>query len=425
MGTFNDIVRKLKEMQSTIVSKGGKVNVAHTNPSPDELIAGIKSIETNRPQVTAGNGYAIIVAERAGTKIKLYKEDTNALVNEITIGSGGYVTFTVDSIGSYKAIAYNSEGTEIWFNSVSVNEPGVFNIKVGLPMESYTWDELNEAAAEGYIKYMFNKWDSKKLDSFMGSTTADHRTAYFIGSDHDDKVGGGKAGATFMILTTKSKYKHWNTSNTNENGVSWVGSLIRQNCLKAGEDYYTFDRTVNESSSGTYYVFDDVNGVFVEQTLPANYVAGSKYYLKGTMDSDGAFIAGFPTDFVKYLVQVKKRTWAGYGGDVTSETLAKLDNRVVETNDWVFAPSSTEVFGTTDRFTTTYDKPNLDGEQYEAFKVFKENRIRYSADRWFRNPYVSSSNYFCTWYNNGYVYYNSASGTFAVPLCFCIGNKSA
>ena len=423
MSTFNDVVRKLKEIQSEIVAKGGKVLVARTNPSPDELINGIKSIETNRPQVTSANGYAIIVAERAGITIKLF-DNSNTQLNEVTLGGGGYTTFTVASVGYYTAKAYDRDGNELWTNGVSVNEPGIFNIKVGLPMENYTWDELNDAAADGYIKYMFNKWDSKKLASFMGSTTASQITAYFIGSEHDDAVGGGKAGATFMLLTTKSKYKHWATANTNDNGVSWVGSLIRQNCLRIGEAQYIFDKSVTSTTSGTYYVFDDMNGVFVEQTLPDNYVAGTKYYTKTIMEADGAFIAGLPEGFINYLVQVKKKTWGGYGGSVTDATFAGLDSKVIVTHDWMFAPSVSEVFGMQDRY-VEYDKYELEGEQYEAFKEFKENRFRYSADRWFRSPYVPTSNYFCLWGSNGYVYSNYANSTYNIPLCFCIGNKSA
>ena len=187
-----------------------------------------------------------------------------------------------------------------------------------------------------------------------------------------------------------------------------------------------FAKSVTAETSGTYYVFDDVNGVFVEQILPDNYVAGTKYYTKTIMEADGAFIAGLPEGFINYLVQVKKKTWGGYGGDVTSDTFAKLDSKVIVTHDWMFAPSSSEVFGTEDRFSTTiYDKRELDGEQYEAFKEFKENRFRFGEDRWFRNPYVPYSYNFCYWYNSGYVYNYNASGAYYVPLCFCIGNKSA
>ena len=58
-------------------------------------------------------------------------------------------------------------------------------------------------------------------------------------------------------------------------------------------------------------------------------------------------------------------------------------------------------------------------------KEFKENRFRYSADRWFRSPCVPYSNYFCYWYANGYVNSGNAANTCTIPLCFCIGNKSA
>lgn len=44
MSTLNDLYGKLIAIKNAIINKGGTVNVAHTNPSPDELIAGVSSI---------------------------------------------------------------------------------------------------------------------------------------------------------------------------------------------------------------------------------------------------------------------------------------------------------------------------------------------------------------------------------------------
>lgn len=73
------------------------------------------------------------------------------------------------------------------------------------------------------------------------------------------------------------------------------------------------------------------------------------------MEADGAFIAGLPEIWRNKLVQVKKRTWGGYGGAVTSETTAKADNTIIETHDWMFIPSDAEQFGNNDRY-ATYSK---------------------------------------------------------------------
>ena len=421
MSNYNDLLKKFLQQKNAIISKGGIVNVANVNPSPNELLAGINSIVVNRPQVTASNGYAIIVAERPNKTIKLYNSSGSLLSTKTTNSStGGYVTFTVSSIGEYIAKVYDADGTEIWTNSININEPGVFNIKSGLALNEYTWDEISIAGLNGYAKYMFRLWDFKKLSSFMGSTSDTYTKAYIIGFEHDNKVSGGKAGITFMIERTSSSYKHWSTSQTNDNGISWVGSLIRANCLKNGEIQYVFDKTVSETTEGTYYIFDNTTNQFVAQTLPENFVATQKYYNKVTISADGAFIAGLPQEIINYIVQVKKKTWGGYGGSVLNSTNANADDTIIETEDWMFIPSDGEVFGNTNRY-SKYSKFTEEGETYEAFKEYNENRFWCSTSRWLRSPSLSGSSIFCCWFSNGYVTNTSASNAYYCPLCFCIG----
>jgi hypothetical protein len=424
MSTFNDVVRKLLEMRNAIINKGGRVNVAKTNPSPDELIAGINSIDNNRPTIEASQGYVIITAERPNTVIKVFNGADQLMGTQSTNASvGGQVSFSLTASGFYTVKAYTNTEILLWTNTVSITDPGVYNVKSGLALEDYTWEEINRAAKNGYAKYMFKLWDTKKLESFMGSTTASYRTAHIIGFDHDDKVNGGKAGITFMLERTSSKYKHHSSSSANINGISWEGSLIRANCLKSGESYYTYDLTVTASSEGTYYVYDDVNEEFVSQSLPAEFVAGTKYYTKTTIGTDGAFVAGLPAEMLNYIVQVKKKTWKGYGGDVQNTTQAAENKIVITTKDWMFIPADCEVFGKDDRFNigvNAYSQFEVEGECYEAFKEYKENVFRYAESRWFRSPCVSYSISFAYWNTNGYSNYNSANNTYYASLCFCL-----
>lgn len=424
MSTFNDVVRKLLEMRNAIVNKGGRVNVAKTNPSPDELIAGINSIDNDRPTIEASEGYVIIAAERPNYMIKVFNSADELMGTQYTNTSkGGSVSFALNAPGFYTVKAYTNTEILVWTNTVSIVDPGVYNVKSGLKLEDYTWEEINRAAKNNYAKYMFNAWDTKKLDSFMGSTSASYVTAHIIGFDHDDKVGGGKAGITFMLERTSSKYKHHNSSSTNVNGVSWEGSLIRANCLKSGESYYTYDLSVTAATEGTYYVYDDVNETFVAQSLPAEYVAGTKYYTKTTIGTDGAFIAGLPAEILNYIVQVKKKTWKGYGGDVQNTTQAAENKIFMTTKDWMFIPSDSEVFGEKDRFnvgTSAYSHFELEGNVYEAFKNYKENVFRFAESRWFRSPCVNFSNYFAIWISSGYSNYYGAGNTYYASLCFCL-----
>lgn len=216
-----------------------------------------------------------------------------------------------------------------------------------------------------------------------------------------------------MIKRTSSSYEHWGSSTAN--WTSWRGSLIRKNCLKSGEDFYTY-ASVSSSTEGTYYVKSEVNpDEFVEKTLPGEYLSSYYYYKKETLTSDGAFIAGMPAEMLDYVVQVKKKTFGGMDKNVAFAT----DQTTVVTNDWIFIPSDAEIFGNVNRHTYTYSKYALEGEQYEAFKDYYENRFRYSETRWLRSP-CSSYSYWCCWSSSGYVYGNSANNAYYLPLCFCI-----
>lgn len=46
MATLNDVYKKFPEMKEAIEDMNGTVIVANKNPSPDEIIAGIKTIKT-------------------------------------------------------------------------------------------------------------------------------------------------------------------------------------------------------------------------------------------------------------------------------------------------------------------------------------------------------------------------------------------
>ena len=416
MSDFNDVCRYFRLQKTAIEGKGGTVSVANTNPSPSELLAGIQSIPTGTP-IVASSGYAIVVAERPNTTLKLYNSSETLLSTKTTHATqGGVVNFSVSSTGNYIVKAYDSQNVELWTNSITISQVGVYNLKPSLLMDAYSWADINRAAYYDYARYMFNLWDFKKLASFMGSTSETYTKVYAVGFNHDDKVGGGKAGIAFLLERTSSSYKHDNSSSTNINGISWMGSLIRQNCLKSGENYYHYEISVTSSTSGTYYVYNEVTDDFDAVSLPSQYIAGTKYYTKGTMSADGAFIAGLPVEMLNYIVQVKKKTWGGYGNSAGSS-----DNTIMETKDWLFCPSDSEVFGHDNRG-VTYSKYALEGEQYEAFATkFMENKLRNSTSRWLRSPNTSYSYFFCSISNGGYVNTSAAtSGNYPV-LCFCIG----
>lgn len=418
MSDFFDVTDGLIKIGQAITKQGGILSCSNTNPSLDELKAGVLSI-TKLPAITSGQA-TIVVAELPNTTIKVFTQ-SGTLVSSKTTNSttGGTLTFSVTAGNNYVVSAYNSSGAELWTRTMGVVNAGSNLCKPNKLLEDYTWAEINTAAKNGYADFMFHIWDSKKLATFMGSTTDTYRKAYIIGFNHDLKVSGGNAGITFMLERTSSSYKHWNTSATNDNGISWVGSLIRANCMKSGETRYIFDKSVTSETEGTYYTHDANTGTFIQKTLPADFEEGVKYYTAETLTADGAFIAGLPTEMLNYIVQVKKKTWGGYGGTVLNSTNANEDDVIIETKDWMFIPSDCEVFGNKNRY-TKYSKFAEEGETYEAFKEYNENRFWCSYNRWLRSPSLSSSSTFCFWISSGYVNYSSASSACSCPLCFCL-----
>ena len=412
MATQQDVFQELQNIKNAITQKGGTVTVANTNVSLPELTAGVNSIPSG------GNSYKIKTAELPNITIELYGADDALIESKSTGTSGGAVEFSLNTAGTYTLKAKNSENAQVWTNTVTISEMGVYNVKTGKALDDYTWDEIKTASEGGYAKYMWSLGDTKDLSAFMGQTSTSYTRATIIGFDHDNLASGsGKAGITFKLPYTSSTYKHHNSGSGTVNGVSWIGSLIRSNCLKSNEDQYVYDTTVTSTTEGTYYTLNDDNETFTQVTLPTDYVEGTKYYSKTTLEADGAFIAGLPSDLSAVIKQVIKLTWGGRGGDKTSS-----DNTIIKTKDWLFVLADGEVFGsdTSTRYSTSYSKVGLEGEQYEYYKEYEEKKLRFGFNQWLRSPYPSITNNFASWHNSGYVSNTSAHNTYRVALCFCI-----
>lgn len=408
MATQQDVFNKLQQIKSAIIAKGGTITQANINVSLPELVAGVQSI----PEGGGGASIAIIAAELADTTLALYTSEGTLVSSESTGAGGGIVEFEVSKAGTYTVKA-TKNNTELWTNIITVSEIGVYNCKTGKALNDYTWAEINTAGSGGYAEYMWSAGDYKDLSSFMGQSSSTYTRAVILGFNHDDKADGtGKASITFKIPYTSSAYKHRDANGSN--GISWVGSLIRQNALKSGESYYLYDDTVTSSTSGTYYKYNSETDTFDEVTLPGAFDSNTKYYTKTTLSADGAFIAGLPTDLVSCIKQVTKKTWTGYIG-----TSSNSDETIIKTKDWLFLLSDGEVFGNDNRY-ATYSKYSQEGAQYDYFKEYAENKLRYGNYQWLRSPYASNGSIFCIWTNNGYVYNSTANYTYRVALCFCI-----
>lgn len=409
MATQQDVFNELQNIKAKIIEKGGTITQANVNVSLPELTAGVASIPTG-----GGASYVIKAAELPNTTLTVYNSENTQVDSKSTGENGGVVEFTVTDAGTYTVKA-TKDGAELWTNTITLDEIGVYNCKTGKALNEYSWTEIQTAGAGDYARFMWSEGDTKNLTSFLGQTSTDYTKAVILGFNHDDLADGtGKASITFKLPYTSTTYKHRDASGSN--GISWVGSLIRQNAVKNGESCYVYDNTVTSSTAGTYYKYDSETKEFVSVTLPDVFDASTKYYTQVTASADGAFIAGLPDDVKSVIKQVKKKTWTGYIGTASS---GNTDPTIIETKDWMFLLSDSEVFGDKNRF-VTYSKYEQEGSQYEYFKEYAENKLRCGASQWLRSPYAAVAASFCLWYGSGCVGTTVASGALRVALCFCV-----
>ena len=402
MSNKNILFGKFWSMKEKLAEKKVNVTVANKGPSPDEIIAGIQAVQKVDYAITGGQR-TIIVAELGGATFYL-KDSTDTVVatGNTNFGFGGIVSLVAPSDGLYTVQAVvTAGGTELWTNTVEVLGAGVYEIKTGKPLNDYTEAQIAEAAQGGYAKYMWSVGDVKNT-TFMGNT----RQAVVVAFNHNVLAEAvGKAGITFMVDNHTITYRHWSS---NDNDIGWEGSEIRTNGLKAGEYQYIIDKTVNGSTTGTRYTYSDISNEWLTKTLPADYVAGTKYYNRNIIASDGAFYAGL-TSFKDYVKPVLNET-ADAGSNF---------EKIIKSKDYLFIMSECEIFGNTTRQLV---RGRLDeGVQYDYFKNnYQEGKMCIGQNYWERSPNTTSATAYCYVISNGYPSSNIASSYYRVRPCFCL-----
>lgn len=284
------------------------------------------------------------------------------------------------------------------------------------PFKDYTWDEIEIIGNNHYGEYIFPLGCYRYIP-FMNSTSSSYWNCFIHLVDFNSvlDINNNPVNMTFMLKNWNTSYKHWEDSSTNANGISWVGSLIRTNCLESGDVQYIYDRDVTSSTSGVYYTYE--NNQFVQKTLPTDYQSNTKYYALQAIVEDGVFIESLKETNI-HPKRVKVNTWTGYGGEVTNNTNAYQDNTIITTQDKVWLPSDSQIFGSNKRY-LNYSKYKYEGEQFKLFNLYTEENLYWGSTRWLRSPYVGNSNTFCCWYYS-YVTYSTANTTAYCPLCFSI-----
>ena len=401
---LTELVNQKNALAENLVTKGV---TASSSETLNTLVPKVLDIQTGGGTVTQ---FKIRTAELPNITIGLYNSNDSLVESKTTGASGGLVEFDLTENGTYTIKATNSESTQVWTNMVTISEIGVYNVKTGKALDDYTWAEIKTASEGGYAKYMWSLGDTKDLSAFMGQISTAYTRATIIGFDHDDLASGnGKAGITFKLPYTSGTYHHKQGTG---NKMSWLGSLIRSNCLKSNEDQYIYTSVTN-STEGTYYTLNEDNETFTQVTLPTDYIEGTTYYSKTTLEADGAFIAGLPTDLSPVIKQVTKLTWGGGGG---SEPYS--DSIIIKTKDWLFCLSDGEIFGNENRY-MIYTKYYLEGDQYNYYKIYEEDKFGTGSIWWLRSPLYTSGG-FAVVSSSGTSSNASANAYHRVALCFCI-----
>ena len=400
--TLNDLYASIYDIARVVTQKGGTINSSNISPSFEDIKNGINSIPY---APTTLNGVAnIVLAEMPNVTIKMETESGTLVESKTTNATtGGSVSFSVSEYGNYRFTAYDSEENQLWTKLFGVPSGGIYNCKVGKAFADYTDDEVNLAAKNDYAKVMWSV-DDERTTTIMGGS----RKIHIADFNHYKKVDG--TGYCGMVLEMNeyvtTSYKH---NTTNDNTIGWEGSLIRQNGLADG-DYYYIKATVDETTTGTYYIYDELNNLWVEKTLPADFDEEEYYYTRQTKDGDGAFLTGIPA-FKDYIVQVE--TQAADAG-------AKY-KKIITSKDRVFIQSDAEVFGNTKRYSSRYSRYENEGQQLAYYKNnYSDGKIRTSGSWWLRSPYSGSDASFCAVNYYGYVTYYNASNPLCVRLVFCL-----
>lgn len=302
---------------------------------------------------------------------------------------------------------------------VELNGIGKYITKSPIELSEYSWSEIELIANNHYGQYVFELGTTKPI-KFMGANCV----AKLIDFENVYDIQNNPINMSFYIRYNSGSYK-WD-SKSNNNGVSWVGCELRKNFMEAGDIQYRWDSSVTSSTTGTYYIWDNDNKVFVEKTLPEDYAAKTKYYSPILITEDGPFLASIKENLEGVSPKlVNNATWGGFGGTVTNITTASEDFTIINTQDKLWLMSDNNLFGDKNRqnYTTTGYKFGYEGKMFELYKTYKEREYLFGGtyDYVLRNPYPSANNGVWALDNDKGCYTNSnITNGFNLLVCFSL-----
>lgn len=206
---------------------------------------------------SGGVSYKITTAELPNTTINL--SFAGSIVQTKTTDStiGGKVSFDVTETGTYTVTALNGD-TQLWANTVVVDNIGEYIVKSGKALANYTTDEMHTALQGGYFSTMFSLKDTFTLVK-SGNILNNHK--FFV--EKITQTTDGKEIVDFRMVNQYSggtyninpRYAHltsasatsWSTNYSNNGGYKY--SVMRQRMMKMGESVYMQAQSVKPDGS--------------------------------------------------------------------------------------------------------------------------------------------------------------------------------
>ena len=327
--------------------------------------------------LAGGVSYRITTAELPNTKINLSFAGSIVQTKTTDGTTGGKVSFDVTDTGTYTVVALNGD-TEIWSNTVVIDDIGEYIVKSGKALSNYTTDEMHTALQGGYFSTMFSLKDTftlvksgnilnnhkffvEKITSVNGKEIVDFRMA--------NKYSGGSYNINpkYAYLTSASGTS-WRNDYSNNGGYKY--SVMRQRMMKMGENVYMQAQSIKPDDST---IADGIPFSQMKYTDSSNVSAIYSYNKEtDTMTplTSWQAITNRETYFVKgYFKNV---------GTIDESTFNGGNYYTYNTSTYVYTPATTYASGTT--YYGFYETLQEDGIFADALNTagFGSNLVRFN-----------------------------------------------
>lgn len=327
---------------------------------------------------SGGVSYKITTAELPNTTINLSFAGSIVQTKTTDSTTGGKVSFDVTETGTYTITALNGD-TQLWANTVAVDNIGEYIVKSGKALANYTIDEMHIALQGGYFSTMFSLKDTFTLVK-SGNILNNHK--FFVekitqttdGKEIVDfRMANQYSGGTYNINPnyahlTSASATSWSSDSSNNGGYKY--SVMHQRMMKMGESVYMQAQSVKPDDST------------IEGGIPFSQ-------MKYTDNSNVSAIYSYNketdtmTPLTSWQAITKRETYfiKGYFknvGTIDESTFNSGNYYIYNTSTYVYTPATTYTSGTT--YYGFYETLQEDGIFADALNTagFGSNLVRFN-----------------------------------------------